>query len=68
MEPEIDLKLRNLSKKERLVANNKYTIESQIQAMLKTGNFALESYPKEEDRILLMKNEIRKEINSKRKR
>ena len=41
-EPEMSEEIRKLSKKERLLINNKYTLDSQIQDMLKMGMIPIE--------------------------
>lgn len=58
-----------LSKRDRLLLHNKYTIENQIEGMFKeAGKNPFEPYPKkEEDRIELMKQKIREELKSTRK-
>ena len=64
---ETDPKLLKMSKKEKLLMNNKYTLESQINEILKVSPIPLELHPiNEYDRIEFMKNEIRKKLKSKR--
>ena len=65
---ETDPEMLRMTKKERLMMHNKYTIESQFKEIWKESKMPLGSYPeKEEDRIEFIRNEMRKQMNSKRK-
>ena len=58
---EIDPEMLKMTKKERLMLHNKYTIESQFKEMWKESNQPFDSYPqKEEDRIQFIRNQMRK--------